>query len=1473
MTSYKHNRVSEMQNVLPPAGTSPGKAAFRRRFERLPGRAAFLNAMFLSFLCTAAIAAIGCSALKPQLGAISVTGSNSVSQSSVVVSVPGSPSSVNVTVGVANDGTNLGVNWSLVCGGSPTKLETTNVCGTMAPVYAGNKSDMTYTAPYYVPIGNTVTLTATATSDPSQSASVILTIVPKPITIAFPQSPSLYAPLAAMAAGATAQIAATVNYDPTAAGVNWSCAPAGHCGSFSITQAGSGSSTVLAGSGDFVYYTAPAAIPATGTITVTATSAEDSTKSISATIAIMPIAVTVSSQYPSSTSIPAGTGTETLTATVTYDVSNAGVTWPTPLCGAGSGSQACGSVTPNICTAGVAPTFATACTATYTAPNSIPTADTTLPVTVTATSITGSANGSAIITIGPPPPIAVTVTAAASSIQLGGQTLLTATVANDFSNAGVTWQCPSSGSCSVTTSTAQPFTTTYQAPSSIPSTNPVSVTATANACLAAPSSTQCSGNSAATGTASITVVPIIAVTITPPATITAGSPATFSAMVANDIGNSGVDWTASCTVSSICGTFSPTHSASGDSVSFTALNNIPWNESLTPTVTITATSTASRTAPPLVPEPNQMPGTGVTDPVAVTVIPVTYVHFVPFAPSSLLVGNPAASTPTLISLIAAAANDSTNQGVDWTVSCADASPAACGQFLKAPELVATTTPPITPAVAAVYWPYSAKVHAASGQAVAYQPPTQKPTGSTVTITVASTASPSASATQTITMASSATGTALSGIVQVGSQPVPGACVQLYMAGSTGYGSAASPLLSSTNTACSSGIVTSDGTNGATAGSFVIPAGTCTSLNSLVYVVATGGLPQYLPDSANDVNPRGLMTALGPCGGLNSSLPIIVNEVTTVASVYALAPFIGADYAHIGSSSANYNNGPNVSNASNYNNGLANAFATVNNLVDITTGLALSRTPAGNGTVPQAEINTLADAIDTCAATEGYAATGGGYNAACTAFFQASNVNPPDAESPTSQNAPTTILQAIVEVAQVPSTADLTGDMSGGPLYSLVTNPSFTPPFTPILAAAPYDWSIALSFTGGGLEGKSQARPQSVAMALDASGSLWIANKNISSVTELSNLGAALSPFATGNTKALAGGFTGGGINVPRNIAIDPYGNAWLLNTGSTLSELNSAGTPITGANSPFSGGGNPGNTGMGLAIDELGNVWVADSGTPGDVAEYAGYNGGMVSGAQVANGTPLSPAGIGYPIASAKDADAAFADPNGAIAVDDTGDVWVLDGGNSRAVELSSTGTVLDTDQGDQINSQTSEPFNPPQSILGGPAFGVSMAIDNAGDIFIPDSVASGNAVTYELRCGNPLLSNCAGYSANYGGLGQTLNYGTSPAYAPIAVDGAGRLWQVVETNVTTSPVQPVSLVELPPSSSGEAVNYNGQAPGFVASTVSGAPTGIAVDASGNVWVLSGAGSSTVTQFVGVAAPVVMPLSVGAQKNKLGAKP
>ena len=454
------------------------------------------------------------------------------------------------------------------------------------------------------------------------------------------------------------------------------------------------------------------------------------------------------------------------------------------------------------------------------------------------------------------------------------------------------------------------------------------------------------------------------------------------------------------------------------------------------------------------------------------------------------------------------------------------------------------------------------------------------------------------------------GAVLKGNVHGGQQPVALATIQLYAAQATGYGALSQPLIGST-------VMTDNNGNFTITGDYSCPA----APNDQVYLVATTG------NSGSGANANlALMTALGSCANLlisPSTTFISVNEVTTVASAYALTGFM-TDYKHVGSSSTNYV-------------GLKNAFATVTNLVDIPTGVALAVTPAyvnaPTGTtsatfrsvVPQAEINTLANIIATCVNTNGV----GGSSTNCATLFGATK--------PSGGSTPADTIQAALNIALYP----------GSNVPTLWGLPVATAPFGPTLSTMPNDWTIALNFIGGGLGGPSSPVSQDAAssdLAIDASGNVWISNFRSSKVTELTNLGAPLTTSTVLTPSVVTGGYSGGGLSNPNAIAIDNTGNAWMANSNGTLSELTSNGSPVgTGV----SGSGLSGTV-RGVAIDGNNDVWAASA----VISEFDN------------SGNPLS--GVnGY--------SSNISSPTGAIAIDPANNVWVVSGGNGEVVKLSGT--------------------------------------------------------------------------------------------------------------------------------------------------------------------------------------------------------
>jgi hypothetical protein len=573
------------------------------------------------------------------------------------------------------------------------------------------------------------------------------------------------------------------------------------------------------------------------------------------------------------------------------------------------------------------------------------------------------------------------------------------------------------------------------------------------------------------------------------------------------------------------------------------------------------------------------------------------------------------------------------------------------------------------------------------------------------------------------------GAALTGIVSSGSQPVVGAHVYLLAANATGYGGVG---IAASNSNASVSVVAEDETGDSDAvgayvvtganGQFSLTGDYACSSGQQLYLYALGG------NTGSGVNSAaGLMAVVGSCP--SSSSPAVfatVNEVSTVAAAYAMAGF-ATDAAHVSSS------GTALAKV-----GIANAFANATNLASLSTGTALTTTPAGNGTVPQAEINTLADVLASCVSTA----------SSCSTLLGTAT-----ADGTATGTRPTDTATAAINIAHHPA-ANIAA------LYGMAAaNPSFAP----VLGALPNDLGVVLLFAGGGL---GQAAILG-GLAVDGPGNVWVTNYSYSNVVELASSGAVLSG---------ANGYTGGGLNVPAGIAIDGSGNAWIANSGgnsggNSVTELSKLGSPVAG--SPYVGGGL--DAPQGVAIDGSGNVWIANysgnsvtklsssgsflSGTngytgivlggpwgPWDIAIDGSGNAWIGSETVTANAiAELSSSG--NPLSGASGYTSGGSDSTAFVAIDSLGDAWVT-GDQGDIAKLSNTGSVLSGPNGYAIG------------LIGGTG---AIAIDGSGNAW----TTNGHSVL-ELSSSGAVLSGNNGY----------VDIGA--AYpSGVAIDGSGNIWAI----------------------------------------------------------------------------------------------
>jgi hypothetical protein len=304
--------------------------------------------------------------------------------------------------------------------------------------------------------------------------------------------------------------------------------------------------------------------------------------------------------------------------------------------------------------------------------------------------------------------------------------------------------------------------------------------------------------------------------------------------------------------------------------------------------------------------------------------------------------------------------------------------------------------------------------------------------------------------------------AFAGKVFGGQQPVKGSTVSVWAAGTGGYGSAATLL--ATTPSDSSGNF-----------QFAANAYSCPTSTTPIYVTAQGG------DAGAGSNSNILLAAgLGSCGTARTEA-VQVNEVTTVATAYAMSSFFGPGF------------GPGLTDTFGSPADQVSALATANGstipmLVNLAQGTVNPNT--STITLESAKLYTLADILATCVNSNGS-------GTACTTLF-----NDVGGYYGTQ---PADTLQAAVAIASEPY-------YKVGTLFQLVAGTAA--PF-PALATAPNDWTLGVSYYAPNLGLTVQGGAgygTSTNIDIDANGNVWFPT-NITGATGVASFSPATNTFS------------------------------------------------------------------------------------------------------------------------------------------------------------------------------------------------------------------------------------------------------------------------------------------------------------------------------------------------------------------------
>ncbi len=343
------------------------------------------------------------------------------------------------------------------------------------------------------------------------------------------------------------------------------------------------------------------------------------------------------------------------------------------------------------------------------------------------------------------------------------------------------------------------------------------------------------------------------------------------------------------------------------------------------------------------------------------------------------------------------------------------------------------------------------------------------------------------------------------------------------------------------------------------------------------------------------------------------------------------------------------------------------------------------------------------------------------------------------------------------------------------------------------------------------------------LSVDASGNLYVADTGNNAIRAITPGGAVTTLAGTGESTSI-GSVDGTGasarFNEPNSVAVDGAGNLYVADLyNSTIRKIAPDGTVTTLAGSAGVPGYNDGvgSAGwfrypLGVAAASDGTVFVADT-----------YNDTIRK--ITSDGTVTTLAGIAGAVGStdAAGSSALFYRPSG-VAVDSAGVVYVVDSGNDTIRKIATDGTVstlagMAGQAGTADGTGSDARFNNPGDV----------AVDASGNLYVSDT---GNETIRKVTPAG-VVTTLAGSPATTGskdGVGMNAWF-----FSPlgIAVDGSGNVFVADADNNLIRKVTPAGVV----TTLGGLAGVMGSADGTGSVALFNTPSGVAVDAAGNLYV------------------------------------
>ena len=287
----------------------------------------------------------------------------------------------------------------------------------------------------------------------------------------------------------------------------------------------------------------------------------------------------------------------------------------------------------------------------------------------------------------------------------------------------------------------------------------------------------------------------------------------------------------------------------------------------------------------------------------------------------------------------------------------------------------------------------------------------------------------------------------------------------------------------------------------------------------------------------------------------------------------------------------------------------------------------------------------------------------------------------------------------------------------------------------------------LGFKGDGEQATSAQLSESITIAVDASGNIYIADTDVSNncIRKVTKSSGIISTVAGGGVAGYSGDgglATSAQLNYPQSIAVDASGNIYIADTKNHRIRLV---MKITGIISTVAGVDTQLLFPCSVAVDASGNIYIADMST-------------RIQMVVKRTGLTITVAGTGAPGYSGDGGQAVSAQlgVRSNIAVDASGNLYIADTANGRIRMVSKSTGIISAVAGSAVAGYSGDGGLATSAQL---SYLISIAVDMSGDIYIAGSDSRVRMISPIVPSAAPTATTCD--------VGMYLAPGSSCAFCP----------------------------------------------------------------------------------------------------------